>query len=344
MPTYSEIVSRYLNRQTGRFLALEDGIEDRIRNILRMATAEIDSLVATHAGDEDTYIARLRALRNGMTRLFREVSDAEAIAIQNGLQQVAVFGVEQSAEAARRAAEQLGISIDATPDTIQISQDVLRVMAEFPLGGAPLSDRLWQTNNQTMGAVMRTIQQGVLLGRPTERTARLIRDSLIDPTGSAREKGTIAALRTRARNARVAGETERANRLFARARVRERQLPDTGKGIYRSAHANAMREVRSETVRTYQEAAFRYGQRKGWVVGYYWYPNPEACPICVALEGYYKKGAAPSFPHAHCGCRIEQVADPEITGQPDPVWRDVPAGVTGLAAREYWTNRARNAA
>ena len=86
-----------------------------------------------------------------------------------------------------------------------------------------------------------------------------------------------------------------------------------GRGIYKSAWANIMRVLRTESNRAYRQGLAIYAKDKEWVQGLKWnrVAGAEPCEICDGLAdddnfglgpGIYPSDNAPDSGHPHCLC------------------------------------------
>lgn len=297
-----------------RFAQIEGNVDDRIRGLLRVLARDVDSLILRHVG-EDTYQKEIRRFRREINDAFRRYSRRQVRAVTAGQQLAARLGASNAREALERVRRLIprGDRFRVDLRVGDITDQTLNYLARNPHGAIPLSERVWQVNNRTMGQLFSRVQRGVLMGTSPADISLEIRENLIDPQGSARQAGIVRGLRTRARKARAAGETDRAKKLFGSARTREANLPKPGRGVYRSAYMNAMRVTRSELIRAHQEASYRWGQKSRHVVAFDFRPTPGTdCEVCLGLAGLYDKNSVPSFPHPHCMCRIVPVLDPDF--------------------------------
>jgi len=337
-PTFSELMRRYLDERTGQFLAIEDGVQERIEEALAAAADYMDRLVLRASERGLVSAERLMETRRAIERTIKDFGGLAGDAIKDGRRAASIEGATGMMSAARAAAEVLDIGLDWRASTVTISRDAIDYIARYPLGGMPLSQRVWQVTDDTVRAVFGRLNSGIIGGEGAQTIARDIRQHLLDPKGQARLSGQLKGLRTRARAAQRAQDYERAARLFASASEKEKLLAPVGRGVYRSAHQNAMRVARSELLRAHQGGAYRYGERKRWVVGYRWQPNVAACEICKAMEGEYSHSSAPDYPHPNCGCRLEVVSDFDAEGKK---FQDAPLDVKGEERRLYFAAQAR---
>ena len=328
-----------LNREQRRLTRFDHDTELKVSRLLYGAAERLDGLLRRYAPDENTYLEKSRLLRRAIGATMDEFAEGTYRVARSARYQGAVLGVDLTARAARQTALDLGIETLAwQADASGIGRDIVRVLDQNPMAGVPLRDSVWSAVGQTTTAVTNRINAGVLMGQSPDTISSEIKKYLLDPKGTAGERGVVRRLRTLARKARAAGETKEAKKLSRRAQQRARLLGNPGRGNYRSAHTNAMRVVRTHMIRAYQESAHEYGQRKRWVGAYYWYPNPKACPICVAMEGYYALDSCPVMPHPQCGCRVEQVSKMMLAKLRTIELRRAPSDLTGQA-RRLWAAR-----
>jgi hypothetical protein len=304
MMRYSDVVRGHYNRAESRFNDILRDADRRAAEALREAGRRIEDMLA-ELDDDDSYFAELANLRGEVSQELARLAGRQIESTQRAQREAAALALETAERIGRDVERRVGVSLDwSTADAPRLHRDVTDAIGATPYGSHPLSERIWTSTNATMEHIFQEAQQGILLGQSPLQTARAIRQDLLDPTGSARAQGTARGLRTRGRAAAASGDQERARRLRQSARDREQMLPDMPRGVYRSAAANAARVTRTESIRVYQEATYKYAQRKDWCEYLEWIPNAAACPLCVNLRGIYRKSAAPYMPHPHCMCKM----------------------------------------
>lgn len=149
--------------------------------------------------------------------------------------------------------------------------------------GLDLSSRVWNLDNQAKDQIELLISQGLVEGRDAQSLARDLQKFLINPD-------------TRFRRLR-----DESGKLILSAPAK---LYRPGRGIYRSAHKNALRVARNETNNAYRRADFDRRRRLPFVKGIR-IQLSNAHPrydICDELVGLYPKDFIWTGWHVNCLC------------------------------------------
>jgi len=114
--------------------------------------------------------------------------------------------------------------------------------------GQPLSRLIWDIRQSHLSKMRTIVANGIAQGRSAISVAKDI------------EKFTRTSLAAQAKT-----------------------IAPSGPGIYASPYKNALRVTRTEMNSSYVSAQLEYVKQKGYKVQ--WHANPEACPICLPMDG-----------------------------------------------------------
>lgn len=165
-----------------------------------------------------------------------------------------------------------------------IGQQIVKNVATDNLQGLSVSERIWDLTTRTEQDLKRTIANGIAQGNSPYAISQQIEKYL--SVGNADELGI-----------------------------------QTGPGIYRSPHKNAMRIARTETNRAYTKASANFYKNKSWVseVNVTLSPEHDEEDECddLADGGPYSPDEADGLipAHPHCMCSLTPVIDPQYLGQ-----------------------------
>lgn len=318
MPNFSKRMLDRAMRLQAQLLAAERQREQEAIKIYRFAAQEIAERIEKLNPENILERDRLLQIRRRIIALMTEANERFAETIRKGWREAAEISLQRTIEMFQGMPEMKNVRfrIDPTQGQEYIRATV-RHLSDPLVQGVRLSDRIFNVQSYVPSEAIRQIGIGVALGEGAPQIARRIKTFLTDTEGSARQAGTMEALRTKARRARDAGDTEAAARLFTSAREKAAQLPRVGRGVYRSPTANAQRIVRMELAKAERATIIEYTKSKKWTAGVRWelsaaHPKQD---ICDELVGVYPADSVPLIPHPHCLCLRFPVPNESITGE-----------------------------
>lgn len=170
----------------------------------------------------------------------------------------------------------------------RIQQSTIRAYLT-PLDGIKLSDRIWDLHQTSLMKMKRAIATGYLEGKFPEQIGAEVRRFLHLPDVDMRKKIW--------------------KQFF-------REHPP-GRGVYKSAHKNIERVLRTESNRAYRMGQAAYAKNRKWIKGVKWERVAAAvdCPECDEYasadlyglgSGVYPPDAIPQS-HPHCLCYLINV-------------------------------------
>lgn len=171
--------------------------------------------------------------------------------------------------------------------------DALKTFQGRKVDGMNLSQRVWKYNEAFKKQIELSLDHGIGEGASAQRMSRDLKENLREPD----------KLFRRVRQADGSLRLSRAAKLY-----------HPGRGVYRSAHKNAMRLARTEINMAYRESDWRRWQSLDFVAGFEVIrSNREPmfeCPVCSKLAGRYPKEFKFVGWHPQCLCFAIPVLQP----------------------------------
>lgn len=147
-----------------------------------------------------------------------------------------------------------------------------------------ISDRVWNLNGSFKSEIESAVSAAIEKGQSAKQLARDIKKYLNNPDSRFRR------IRDKYGNLKPSKNALSYN---------------PGQGVYRSAHANALRLARNEINQAYRESDYLRWQKMPFVVGYRIQTSNRVatvCPICKELAGVYPKSFKFLSWHVSCMC------------------------------------------
>ena len=150
--------------------------------------------------------------------------------------------------------------------------------------GLTISDRVWNLNGTFKSEIESAVSAAIEKGQSAQSLAKDIKKYLNNPDARFRK------IRDKFGNLKPSKNALSYN---------------PGQGVYRSAHANALRLARNEINLAYRESDYLRWQKMPFVVGYRIQTSNRVatvCPICKDLAGVYPKSFKFLGWHVSCMC------------------------------------------
>lgn len=147
-----------------------------------------------------------------------------------------------------------------------------------------ISDRVWNLNGSFKSEIESAVSAAIEKGQSAKQLARDIKKYLNNPDARFRR------IRDKYGNLKPSKNALSYN---------------PGQGIYRSAHANALRLARNEINQAYREADYLRWRKMPFVIAYRIQTSNRVatvCPICLELAGIYPKSFKFLSWHVSCMC------------------------------------------
>lgn len=168
------------------------------------------------------------------------------------------------------------------------NMDALQAFQKRKIAGLNISDRVWAIGKNTRVEMQFAVDLALSNGMSAQEMNRQLRKHLKNP------EATFRRVRDKHGN------------LVASKAMKDYK---TGRGVYKSAHANARRFILNEINVAYKEADILRFQQNPDVVGYEVYLSPQhsVYDMCDDLKGKYPKSFLFSGWHVQCKCNVRAI-------------------------------------
>lgn len=169
------------------------------------------------------------------------------------------------------------------------NKELLQLLKDRKIDGLTLSDRVWKYTDQTKKLIEDALSLGISQGYDKNKLAASVMKYLKNPSQIAIDTKRI--------------ELDPKYREMLLARI---DAKNPGRGVYRSAYANALRLSKNEAHMAYLTANYERWKQYDFVIGFRVERSPGLkivqCDVCERLKGIYPKEFKFVGWHSNCLC------------------------------------------